>query len=54
VGPSNNSSAPNNPSSNALNLPEGVRLVLDLTDDVQIQGKVTLDWVRPTFTAVKQ
>ena len=54
VGPSNNSAAPNSSSNNPLNLPEGVRLVLDLTDDVQIQGKVTLDWVRPTFTAVKQ
>jgi hypothetical protein len=35
-------------------LPEGVRLVLELTDDAQIQGKVTLDWVRPTFSVVKQ
>jgi general secretion pathway protein J len=36
------------------NLPEGVRLVLELTDQPDIQGKLTLDWVRPTFTAVKQ
>ena len=40
--------------SNFQNLPEGVRLVLELTDTPEIQGKVTLDWVRSTFTAVKQ
>jgi general secretion pathway protein J len=39
---------------NAQNLPEGVRLVLDLADSSPIQGKLILDWVRPTFTAVKQ
>ena len=36
------------------NLPEGLRLVLELADRPEIQGKVTMDWVRPTFTAVKQ
>jgi len=40
--------------SNVQNLPEGVRLVLGLADSTQLQGKLTLDWVRPTFTAVKQ
>lgn len=40
--------------SNLQNLPEGVRLVLELQDTPDIQGKLTLDWVRPTFTAVKQ
>ena len=40
--------------SNVQNLPEGVRLVLGLEDSTQLQGKLTLDWVRPTFTAVKQ
>lgn len=40
--------------SNLQNLPEGVRLVLELQDTPNIQGKLTLDWVRPTFTAVKQ
>ena len=43
-----------NPLSSAVNLPEGVRLVLELTDTPEFQGKLTLDWVRPTFTAVKQ
>ncbi len=37
-----------------IHLPEGIRLVLDLADSPTLQGKVTLDWVRPTFTAVKQ
>jgi general secretion pathway protein J len=40
--------------SNLQNLPEGIRLVLELQDTPDIQGKLTLDWVRPTFTAVKQ
>lgn len=40
--------------SNLQNLPEGVRLVLELQETPDIQGKLTLDWVRPTFTAVKQ
>lgn len=40
--------------SNVQNLPEGVRLVLGLADSTQLQGRLTLDWVRPTFTAVKQ
>jgi general secretion pathway protein J len=39
---------------NVQNLPEGVRLVLELADTSPLQGKLTLDWVRPTFTAVKQ
>lgn len=40
--------------SSVQNLPEGVRLVLELAGPAEIQGKVTLDWARPTFTAVKQ
>jgi general secretion pathway protein J len=40
--------------SNSASLPEGIRLVLELADDVQVQGKLTLDWVRPTFTVAKQ
>lgn len=40
--------------SSLQNLPEGLRLVLELADRPEIQGKVTMDWVRPTFTAVKQ
>ena len=40
--------------SNPQNLPEGVRLVLELADKPPVQGKISLDWVRPTFTAVKQ
>jgi len=39
---------------NDQNLPEGVRLVLELAGSSPLQGKLTLDWVRPTFTAVKQ
>ena len=39
---------------NVQNLPEGVRLVLELADSSALQGKLTLDWVRPSFTAVKQ
>jgi general secretion pathway protein J len=39
---------------NVQNLPEGVRLVLELAGSSPLQGKLTLDWVRPTFTAVKQ
>jgi general secretion pathway protein J len=45
---------PANLNGNPQNLPEGVRLVLELTDTPEFQGKLTLDWVRPTFTAVKQ
>jgi general secretion pathway protein J len=48
-----NNSAPS-PISNAVALPEGIRLVLDLTENAQVQGKLTLDWVRPTFTVSKQ
>jgi general secretion pathway protein J len=44
---------PNN-SSNLAYLPEGIRLVIDLADNAQVQGKLTLDWVRPTFTVAKQ
>ena len=40
--------------SNASMLPEGIRLVIDLADNAQVQGKLTLDWVRPTFTVTKQ
>jgi len=25
-----------------------------LADNAQVQGKLTLDWVRPTFTVAKQ
>jgi len=41
---------------NATNakLPEGIRLVIDLANDSRLQGKLSIDWVRPTFTAVKQ
>jgi general secretion pathway protein J len=35
-------------------LPEGIRLVIDLANDNTLQGKLSLDWVRPTFTALKQ
>jgi len=35
-------------------LPEGIRLVIDLADTAPVSGKVTLDWVRPTFTVAKQ
>jgi general secretion pathway protein J len=49
-----NSSNTASDKSNPQNLPEGVRLVLELADQAPPQGKITLDWVRPTFTAVKQ
>ena len=49
-----NSSNTGGDKSNPQNLPEGVRLVLELADQAPPQGKITLDWVRPTFTAVKQ
>jgi hypothetical protein len=29
-------------------------LVIDLAESAQVQGKLTLDWVRPTFTVNKQ
>jgi general secretion pathway protein J len=52
------SSAANNsvqsPLSNSAALPEGIRLVIDLAENAQVQGKLTLDWVRPTFTVNKQ
>jgi len=35
-------------------LPEGVRLVIELADNAPVNGKITLDWVRPTFTVAKQ
>jgi general secretion pathway protein J len=35
-------------------LPEGIRLVINLANDNSLQGKLSLDWVRPTFTVVKQ
>ena len=38
--------------SNAL--PEGIRLVIELPDNAALSGKVTLDWVRPSFTVAKQ
>ena len=40
--------------SNSASLPEGIRLVIDLAENAQVQGKLTLDWVRPTFTVAKQ
>ena len=35
-------------------LPEGIRLVTELADNAPVSGKITLDWVRPTFTVAKQ
>jgi general secretion pathway protein J len=35
-------------------LPEGIRLVIELADNAPVSGKITLDWVRPTFTVAKQ
>jgi hypothetical protein len=35
-------------------LPEGIRLVIEMADKAPMSGKVTLDWVRPTFTVAKQ
>jgi general secretion pathway protein J len=40
--------------SHSASLPEGIRLVVDLAENAQVQGKLTLDWVRPTFTVAKQ
>ena len=40
--------------SNLVSLPEGIRLVIELAENAQVQGKLTLDWVRPTFTVAKQ
>ena len=48
-----NTAGTNNSSSSAA-LPEGIRLVIDLAENAQVQGKLTLDWVRPTFTVAKQ
>jgi general secretion pathway protein J len=48
-----NTAGPSN-LSNSASLPEGIRLVLDLAENAQVQGKLTLDWVRPTFTVAKQ
>jgi general secretion pathway protein J len=42
------------PLNQAAALPEGIRLVIDLAESAQVQGKLTLDWVRPTFTVNKQ
>ncbi len=49
-----NTNSNTNGKSSLQNLPEGLRLVLELAERPEIQGKVTMDWVRPTFTAVKQ
>jgi general secretion pathway protein J len=49
-----NTNSNSNGKSSLQNLPEGLRLVLELAERPEIQGKVTMDWVRPTFTAVKQ
>ncbi len=35
-------------------LPEGIRLVIELPDNAALSGKVTMDWVRPSFTVAKQ
>lgn len=35
-------------------LPEGIRLVIELPDHAALSGKVTLDWIRPSFTVAKQ
>ena len=48
------SSANNGAPTLAGNLPEGIRLVLDVNNNPRVQGKITLDWVRPTFTVTKQ
>jgi general secretion pathway protein J len=50
----NTAGAGANNSSNSAALPEGIRLVIELADNAQVQGKLTLDWVRPTFTVAKQ
>jgi general secretion pathway protein J len=50
---SGNSGNSGNPGAVAA-LPEGIRLVIDLADSAPVSGKVTLDWVRPTFTVAKQ
>ena len=34
----------------ALRLPDGVRLLLDLPAQTPLPGRITLDWVRPTLT----
>lgn len=41
-------------SANDNQLPEGIRLVIDLVGNPQVNGPLTLDWVRPTFTVAKQ
>jgi general secretion pathway protein J len=41
-------------SANDNQLPEGIRLVIDLVGNPQVNGQLTLDWVRPTFTVAKQ
>lgn len=52
------SSSGANPTSTPLGannvLPEGIRLVIELPDNAALSGKVTLDWVRPSFTVAKQ
>jgi general secretion pathway protein J len=35
-------------------LPEGIRLVIEMADNATVHGKISLDWVRPTFTVAKQ
>ena len=51
--PGNNSAnAPNAPSAPSLvgAVPDGVRLLLDLPASGPLAGRLTLDWVRPSFT----
>jgi general secretion pathway protein J len=50
----NLASAANPTNATNAKLPEGIRLVIDLANDSRLQGKLSIDWVRPTFTAVKQ
>jgi general secretion pathway protein J len=50
----NLASAANATNATNAKLPEGIRLVIDLANDSRLQGKLSIDWVRPTFTAVKQ
>ena len=50
----NNSTSVTNTLSALSTLPEGIRLVIELADNAPVSGKITLDWVRPTFTVAKQ
>jgi general secretion pathway protein J len=43
------SSAPSPAQAPAV-LPDGIRLVLDLPNGQGLDGKITLDWIKPTLT----